>query len=397
MAQPSSLRINVVVGGRFHASQLYEGLTDLGHDVHIYAASPARYFRSVPRGKVTFVPKPAQLLQKGLNLRGPRWLAEWSAVAFDWLVSRIMRPADVVWGFNGDSCFAALKAKERGSVYICDRACPHILSQEQLLQTESTFIGYPYEAHTRRTLSRFLTEYEMADRIVVPSRYSAGSFPVHGIDLSRVAIAPLDANAPESAGHESEPAKLHFEGISENDIVVGMVGGAFLRKGIIYLLRAVDALARPDIRIVLRASEANVLRHDEARRLCVKLGVIFVPYLNDINSFYRSVDMFVLPSVDEGFGMVLYEALRNGTPVIASSHVGAIDGMTPDREFIEVPAQDAEALGHAIERLADDPDLRRSMGNAGRVFHSARLVNGGHYRKALAKILQDTVGPQRAL
>ena len=386
MAQVRSLKINVVVGGRFHAEQLYLCLTALGHDVHIYATSPARYFKGVPKPKITFIPKPAQLIQKGLRVRAPPWLSEWSSVAFDALVARLMRPADLVWGFNGDSYLTAQRIKAQGGIYVCDRACPHILTQEALLMREAEITGYPYARQTRRTLQRFLGEYAIADQTVVPSRYSADSFPDHGICQDRIAVAPLDANAPPPL--EQDAPRIRFDGVEEGDILVGMVGGSFLRKGILYLLRAVAALKRSEIRIVLRANQANILAHPEARKLCEELRVVFVPYLDDINSFYRSVHMFVLPSVDEGFGMVVYEALRNGVPVIATDHVGAIDGMESGRHFLKVSAQDAEGLRQAISQLADDPELRARIGASGCDFHRVRTSTGGQYQKALAEILK---------
>jgi glycosyltransferase involved in cell wall biosynthesis len=392
MAEYGKMRVNIVVGGRFHAGQLYEALTEIGHDAHVYASSPARYFRSVPANRVTFVPKPVQFLQKGLKIRMPRWMAEHSATLFDLAVSRLMRPADIVWGFNGDSIISARRIKNLGGHYVCDRACPHILAQQELLQRESEQTGYPYSPLTSRALQRFLDEYAIADRIVVPSTYSARSFPAHGVGSDRLAIAPLDANAPMPLDREA--ATVLFDGVPDGEILIGMVGGSFLRKGILYLLQAVDALGRRDIRIVLRADATSILRHDEARRLCQRLNVIFVPYLNDINSFYRSVDMFVLPSVDEGFGMVVYEALRNGTAVIATSNVGAIDGMEPSRDFLKVPARDVAALSAAIARLAADPAERTRIGAAGRAFHARRMSGGGQYRKAVQNIIDDLVRHQ---
>lgn len=380
-----SLKINIVVGGRFHATQLFKGLTSLGHDVHIYATSPARYFTGVPSAKVTFFPKPAQLIQKLLKVRAPRWLSELSAFIFDLFVARMMRSADLVWGFNGDSYLAGCRIKSQGGIYICDRACPHILTQEMLLMQEAENVGYPYSPHTRRTLNRFMAEYEIADRIVVPSQYSARSFAKHGITQDRLALAPLDANAPLPLEQSAE--LICFDGAKPDDILVGMVGGSFLRKGILHLLRAIKAVGRPDIRLVLRANKASILLHPEARQLCKELRVLFVPYLDDINCFYRSVHMFVLPSIDEGFGMVIYEALRNGTPVIATDHVGAIDGMESGRHFLKVSVQNEEALSQAITQLADDPELRSCIGSEGLNFYRSRSLYGSQYQRSLAEIL----------
>ena len=380
-----NLKINIIVGGRFHAGQLYEVLVALGHDVRVYASSPARYFRSVPNDRITFIPKLSQLLQKGLKRRMPRWLTEWSSTIFDRVVSGVMRPADVVWGFNGDSLYAGQKVKESGGVYILDRACPHILTQTSLLKKESKSTGYPYAPLTKRLETRFVSEYDMADFIVVPSEYSASSFFDRGFPKDKILKAPLDGNAPKPFAKDI--TKIEFDGCSKETVCVGMVGGSFLRKGLIYLLRAIASLENLDIQLVIRTTPSNLTQHNEARELVERLGVVFVSYLDDINSFFQSIDWFVFPSVDEGFGMVLYEALSNGTPVIATNHVGAIDGMKPGIDFLKVPAANEQALAKAISVLADDKVRRNEIGLAGNEFYESRMVEGGQYKIGVERVL----------
>jgi glycosyltransferase involved in cell wall biosynthesis len=170
---------------------------------------------------------------------------------------------------------------------------------------------------------------------------------------------------------------------------VGIVGGSFLRKGIIYLLRALKLLNKPNVVLYMRSTEGNVTSHPEASRLCGELGVEFVPYLEDINEFYQSLDVFVLPSIDEGFGMVAYEALANGTPVIASSNVGSIDGLAPGKEILVVPAGDEQRLASALLRLYDDNDYRCSVGRAGRQFYEKKMVNGNCYAANLERLINN--------
>lgn len=386
MSSRTRLKINIVVGGRFHAGQLYCALVSLGHDVHIYASSPARYFDAVPSCKITFIPKLSQLLQKGFQRRMPRWLLEMSSIYFDIVATYIMRPADIVWGFNGDSLYAGQKIKASGGVYILDRACPHILTQTSLLRRESISVGYPYSPLTKRLIGRFLAEYSLADAIVVPSEYSAVSFLDRGFSKDRIHKAPLDSNAPKPSDVSIAKIKA-LNCVSGRKFYVGMVGGSFLRKGLIYLLRAIASLDRLDIQLVVRADPTSLMRHKESRILVERLGVIFVPYLDDINSFYQSLDCFILPSVDEGFGMVLYEALSNGTPVIATEHVGAIDNMKHGVDFLRVPVADARSLATAITTLADNPAERRKIGCSGKMFYESRVSGGGQYKKCIEQVL----------
>ena len=253
------------------------------------------------------------------------------------------------------------------------------------MKKESKSTGYPYAPLTKRLETRFVSEYDMADFIVVPSEYSASSFFDRGFPKDKILKAPLDGNAPKPFAKDI--AKIEFDGCSKETFCVGMVGGSFLRKGLIYLLRAIASLENLDIQLVIRTTPSNLTQHNEARELVERLGVVFVSYLDDINSFYQSIDCFVLPSVDEGFGMVLYEALSNGTPVIATNHVGAIDGMKPGIDFLKVPAANEQALAKAISALACNEESRKKIGVSGKQFYQSRLSEGGQYKVAVERIL----------
>jgi glycosyltransferase involved in cell wall biosynthesis len=93
----------------------------------------------------------------------------------------------------------------------------------------------------------------------------------------------------------------------------------------------------------------------------------------------------VLPSIEEGMAMVQAEALASGCPVIATPNTGSEDLFSDGVEGFIIPARDTEALRLRLEELADTPDLRRKMSEAGlaRVrqlagwrtyFHNMRLV-----------------------
>ena len=385
----SGKKVNIVVGGRFNANQIYHAFASLGYDVKLYTSSPARFFKNVPRNNIVFVVKPIQVLQKTLNTRMPRLLSELNAVAFDWLISRFMRRADILWGFNGDSLYCGLETQRHGGLYIVDRACPHFLCQEELLAREAKKIGYPYARFSGRMRNRFVREYEVADAIVVPSNYSHKSFVERGLPEAKLHIIPLDGNASRPA---SEPAaSRRDDAVNDRAFRVGVVGGSFLRKGIIYLLRALKIMDRADIVLRMRASKDNVTVHPEARKLCEELRVEFVPYVDDINVFYRSLDVFVLPSIDEGFGMVVYEALMNGTPVVASSNVGAIDGLMPNEQILVFPAGDERGLAASLERLHSDPHFRLSVGRAGQQFYAEHMKAGSRYATHLERLLNQVL------
>ena len=89
-------------------------------------------------------------------------------------------------------------------------------------------------------------------------------------------------------------------------------------------------------------------------------------YRTDIPELFAQSNIIVLPSYREGLPKVLVEAAACGRAVVTTDVPGCRDAIEPDRTGLLVPVQDAEALAGAIQRLIEDPELRRSMSQAGR-------------------------------
>ena len=84
----------------------------------------------------------------------------------------------------------------------------------------------------------------------------------------------------------------------------------------------------------------------------------------ELPRWYRSADVFVLPSVNEGWGLVVLEALAASLPVIVSDLPVFQEYLTRD-DVVMVPTRDADALAAAMVRVARDPDLRRVLARRG--------------------------------
>ncbi|MDQ4130802.1 MAG: glycosyltransferase family 4 protein, partial [Actinomycetota bacterium] len=81
---------------------------------------------------------------------------------------------------------------------------------------------------------------------------------------------------------------------------------------------------------------------------------------------YRSADVFVQPSIAEAFGLPCIEAMAAGLPVVASATGGIVEAVRDGETGLLVERDDPDALASALERLIADPDLRASLGQAGR-------------------------------
>lgn len=156
-------------------------------------------------------------------------------------------------------------------------------------------------------------------------------------------------------------------------ITVGVVARLEKAKGIEWLVRAVARIVsaggeigqRIRCEIVGTGSEEQPLRA-LAQSLGVADRIHFAGFVPHAARAMRAFDLFVLPSIEEPFGLVCAEAMANALPVVAS-RTGGIPEVVEDGETgLLVPPADDEALAGAILRLAGDLELRRRMGQAGR-------------------------------
>jgi glycosyltransferase involved in cell wall biosynthesis len=152
-------------------------------------------------------------------------------------------------------------------------------------------------------------------------------------------------------------------------VVVGMAAVFEQRKGHRFLFEAARRLKTQGCRIQYRLAGDGSLRQSlekTATRLGLKDDVQFLGFVSDIPTFLSQIDIFVLPSLFEGLGVSVLEAMAAEKAVIASRVGGltevVLDGVTG---FLVTPG-DAEGLANAIAKLAGDRSLSREMGQKGR-------------------------------
>jgi glycosyltransferase involved in cell wall biosynthesis len=156
-------------------------------------------------------------------------------------------------------------------------------------------------------------------------------------------------------------------GLSEDALLVGEIGNICRRKGQIHLVRALPTVLAqlPQTRLLLVGCDQNAKMlpyiakvKQEARRLGVERQVIWAGARQDIPEILAALDLFALPSLEEGHPLAVLEAMACQTPVVASA-VGGLPEMTRSGETgVLVPPADPPSLAAAIVRLLGDPDLR---------------------------------------
>ncbi len=166
-------------------------------------------------------------------------------------------------------------------------------------------------------------------------------------------------------------------------------------KGHAILLEAISLLQQRHVPVVLEVV-GDGSRLDSLRRQADSLGisdrVTFAgPVGQDrIQDRYRAADAFCLPSLGEGIPMVLMEALASGLPAVASNTMGIPELIEDGVTGLLVPPGRPEELAEAIQRLAGDRSVGRSLGKAGRskVMEEFSLDQGADsLRDALLQVL----------
>jgi len=355
---PGVMKVIVSAQQRFHYFELAGQLARQGHLQRLYTGYPASRVYEVESSLVRshWLPTTAYLLleRRGLHALSRRL----NAPAMDgygrW-VARHLEPSDVVVAGSSWAPDVLRAARRPGSLAICDRGSTHIITQRDIMAEEYGRFGVPFgfkgNPMDGRIIENELEAYEEADYITVPSTFALSSFVAQGIPAHKLIRIPYGVDLSD------------YRPLAKRDTIfrVLFVGSASLRKGIQYLLEATAGLRLPDFEVVLVggiADDARAIVERHAGRVRL-LGV--VPRL-ELADVYSQGSVLVLPSVEDGFGLVQAQAMACGLPVIATTATGAHDLFTPGVEGLIVPIRDVTALREAILQLYEQPELRTAMG-----------------------------------
>ncbi len=226
----------------------------------------------------------------------------------------------------------------------------------------------------------------------------AGSTPLHTF-LTRYALAKADhitatgprlANATLRYAPREKPITVVPYGVDlarftparrngsvSSKVAVGAVARLSPEKGLDVLLRAAARLIGKgmDVRVVLAGDGPERMRLEKlAKRLQIDGRVSFLGEVahDRVPDVLGGLDIFAMPSREEGFGVAALEAAAMELPVVASNVHGIPDVVEDGRTGILVPPGDEAALVDALEALATDPLLRERLGRAGREFVTER-------------------------
>ncbi len=266
----------------------------------------------------------------------------------------------VFFGYDTASLEAMEYLKARGWACIVDQTDPCRVEAEIVQAEQRDWPGWEEQALDipDEFFERHVREWAVADRVVVNSEWSRQALVQQGVPPEKLVVIPLcyevEADKLKTESLKSEAPERRS---TETPLRVLFLGQVMLRKGIQYLVEAAKFLQNEPVRFdvvgpilisagAVASASSNLVFHGRSTR-------------DQTSRWYRNADVFVLPTLSDGFAITQIEAMAHGLPVIATPNCGQVvaDGVDG---FI-VPARDPVALAGTIRRFLDEPECLKKQ------------------------------------
>lgn len=263
-------------------------------------------------------------------------------------VHRGDRARDLFLGWSSFSLETLRLNHAKTKVIVRDSA--HIFFQNEVLRNEYGRLGLRYPDRSD-CLERELAEYDLADRILLLSRFAKKTFVDRGVPEKKLKIIPLGIDVsvfhPPPVLSVSLPLKVVY------------FGTLSIQKGIHYLL---DSTAQFSPKVL----EVHLIGHKDRhfRRFLSQYRHAHVhrpmPHAK-LAEFIRGMHAFVFPTLHDGFGLVLPQAMASGLVPIVSDQCGAVELVQHGSNGFVIPPQSASAIAECLHQLIDNPAIAAQM------------------------------------
>ncbi len=282
------------------------------------------------------------------------WLNEW----FDKMASRKL-PMDgdiyILWAGFALHSIRRIRRKNPNAKIILERGSAHIEEQQRLL----SLVGQS-QTVLREVVEKEMKEYKESDFISVPGKFVASTFIEKNVSKEKIVVNAYGVDL-----------KLFTEHRKKNDsdiFTVGYVGVISKQKNVEGIINSVRNLIEQGFKIKLVIA-GGIDTNSYPLNYLKQFN--FVSYLgniqqNQLPAIYGQMDVFVLNSVQDGFGMVLLQAMSMQVPSIATYNSGGVDIIANNENGYLIPILDDRSLTESIKLLIDNPEKRKRMGERAR-------------------------------
>jgi starch synthase len=293
------------------------------------------------------------------------YLAYLAKIEQDFACKKFLKESDIFVFYNGNGLSSCNYANKMGKITVVEVVNSHVEYQEEVLKEEHKRLNLPWEPFHKKDKERRLKEYDAADYILLPSEFVKQSFLAKGFREEKLLKVPYGFAIPVQK--DSNLVKSHA---TFNVLYVGSIS---VRKGVRYLIEAFKMLEMPNKKLIIVGPKTQISGIED---LEITADIEFVGVLKgtDLEKAYQSADVFCLPTIEDGYGLVLGEALSYGLPLITTTNSGGIDLISEGIEGFIVPIRDAVAIHKKLKLLSSNRELLTKMKMAAQ--HKSARING---------------------
>lgn len=316
--------INIIVCGRFHYNKYVHFIEKKSLLSAIYFSYKFKY-KLVEDGS----------LSKNLFLKEYFMVAMLKIFSGRWR-SKIINVAHIFWGvslkyyfvpakyniflMHGNCRDAMVSAKKNGCIVIGEAVNIHPATLNEMLQKEAALCGVKVSLVEKT--QEIIQEAGLVDYLLCPSKAIAKSYIEYGFRSDRVIVLPygIDLNNVDKKSSK-------FESLSDRDVIkIVCVAQIIIRKGQHILMNFIERyrINNPDKRIeVTLVGSCDDAYLDYVKSISNKFAYINHVNNREIINFISGYDVFILPSLEDGFGVVVSEAIQADVRVLVSKNAGA--------------------------------------------------------------------------
>ena len=327
----------------------------------------------------------ASTLGRRLRAGGLTSQTNWYDVLFcghDWQVSRSLEKVlDAVYAYEDGARLTFDVAKRRSFAKVYELPLGYFLGvANELERAVKTNPDINLQIKREPTWKQVRKDRELAlaDIVVVPCEWARASLNLSKSQKRCIVKIPYGTPADELSVRTKRP-KGQFK-----ILFAGQIG---VRKGVPLLLKAWKRIGLKDARLLMAGSINLDMKHLKGHDNLQYLGALPRVRLLEV---MKEVDLFVFPSVAEGFGLVISEAMAAGVPVLTTTNTGGPELITEGREGWCIPAHDVDSLTERIEWACQHRDALYEMGMSAR--SRAEQWTWADYRRKLIEELSKHLG-----
>jgi glycosyltransferase involved in cell wall biosynthesis len=315
------IKVDIVSLGRFHLSDLARELAALDVDVRFIGSLPSYKLKQHGNINYQYLSIPIEHFRVGLRLLPIHSkligiLDFLVRIIFDIGASFLIRKdADYVIGIAESSLNVIKKCKNLNIPFILDRGSTHIDFHLKKMDAIYNSLGLKKHYPINADLKYRRREYELADKILIPSNYVLDSFSAYGI-LDKFIKVPYGCDL------EKFPwSKKSYT--NKNKLKICYVGTMSARKNCTFFLQLINSDLKNNIEIHIAGGIDREV-FDLIKDIFIFDNVYYYGHLhqNNLSEIYQKCDVFLIPSHDEGLAMVQVQALASGLPILATESSG---------------------------------------------------------------------------